>query len=105
MPLGADALAQAAAQLVTQPVRRKLPDERKAITHKFDIAGHEVHHGGVYDDGQPGEIFLVMAKEGSTIWALPTPSAQAIDLTRCSAGVPLQALVASSAMSGSSPRA
>ena len=50
------------------PVRRKLPDERQAITHKFDIAGHEGYITvGLFEDGQPGEIFLVMAKEGSTI--------------------------------------
>jgi len=91
--LGADALAQAAAQLVTQPVRRKLPDERKAITHKFDIAGHEGYITvGVYDDGQPGEIFLVMAKEGSTISGFADAFAQAISYA-LQYGVPLQALV------------
>jgi ribonucleoside-diphosphate reductase alpha chain len=92
-PLGVDALAQAAAQLVTQPVRRKLPDERKAITHKFDIAGHEGYITvGVYDDGQPGEIFLVMAKEGSTISGFADAFAQAISYA-LQYGVPLQALV------------
>ena len=51
-----------------RPVRRRLPDERRAITHKFDIAGHEGYVTvGMFDDGTPGEIFLVMAKEGSTI--------------------------------------
>src|SRR2546430_16149173 len=49
-------------------VRRKLPDERRAITHKFDIQGHEGYITvGIYEDGTPGEIFLVMSKEGSTI--------------------------------------
>ena len=63
--------AGGARQLVTQPVRRKLPDERHAITHKFDIAGHEGYITvGLFEDGQPGEIFLVMAKEGSTISGL-----------------------------------
>src|SRR5206468_1619572 len=91
--LGVDTLAQAAAQLVTQPVRRKLPDERKAITHKFDIAGHEGYITvGVYDDGQPGEIFLVMAKEGSTISGFADAFAQAISYA-LQYGVPLQALV------------
>jgi ribonucleoside-diphosphate reductase alpha chain len=91
--LGVDALAHAAAQLVTQPVRRKLPDERKAITHKFDIAGHEGYITvGVYDDGQPGEIFLVMAKEGSTISGFADAFAQAISYA-LQYGVPLQALV------------
>src|SRR6185295_16322393 len=47
-------------------VRRKLPDERRAITHKFSINEHEGYLTvGLYEDGQPGEIFLVMAKEGS----------------------------------------
>src|SRR5262249_35806721 len=61
-------LGRAAAELVTQPVRRKLPDERQAITHKFDIQGHEGYITvGLFENGEPGEIFLVMAKEGSTI--------------------------------------
>ena len=53
------------------PRRRKLPDERHALTHKFDIQGHEGYITvGLFEDGQPGEIFLVMAKEGSTISGL-----------------------------------
>ena len=75
------------------PVRRKLPDERHSITHKFDIAGHEGYITvGLFEDGQPGEIFLVMAKEGSTISGFADAFAQAI----CYAlqyGVPLQVLV------------
>jgi ribonucleoside-diphosphate reductase alpha chain len=52
-------------------VRRRLPDERKSITHKFDIAGHEGYVTvGMYEDGQPGELFVTMAKEGSTISGL-----------------------------------
>jgi len=87
-------LAQAAAAtLVTQPTRRKLPDERRAITHKFDIAGHEGYITvGLFDDGQPGEIFLVMAKEGSTISGFADAFAQAISYA-LQYGVPLQALV------------
>ena len=54
-----------------QPVRRKLPDERQALTHKFSIAGHEGYLTvGLYEDGQPGEIFLTMAKQGSTVSGL-----------------------------------
>src|SRR5207248_8171092 len=46
-------------------VRHKLPDERKAVTHKFDIAGHEGYLTvGLYEDGMPGELFVTMAKEG-----------------------------------------
>jgi ribonucleoside-diphosphate reductase alpha chain len=52
-------------------MRRRLPDERKSITHKFDIAGHEGYLTvGLFDDGQPGELFVTMAKEGSTISGL-----------------------------------
>jgi ribonucleoside-diphosphate reductase alpha chain len=84
---------QQATRLVAQPVRRKLPDERKAITHKFDIAGHEGYITvGLFEDGQPGEIFLVMAKEGSTISGFADAFAQAISYA-LQYGVPLQALV------------
>ncbi len=89
----ADVAKQAAASLVTGPVRRKLPDERQAITHKFDIAGHEGYITvGLFEDGQPGEIFLVMAKEGSTISGFADAFAQAISYA-LQYGVPLQALV------------
>jgi ribonucleoside-diphosphate reductase alpha chain len=78
---------------VSQPIRHKLPDERKAITHKFDIAGHEGYITvGLFEDGQPGEIFLVMAKEGSTISGFADAFAQAISYA-LQYGVPLQALV------------
>jgi ribonucleoside-diphosphate reductase alpha chain len=89
----AEVAAESAAQLVTRPVRRKLPDERKAITHKFDIQGHEGYITvGLFEDGQPGEIFLVMAKEGSTISGFADAFAQAISYA-LQYGVPLQALV------------
>ncbi|HEX3508902.1 MAG TPA: vitamin B12-dependent ribonucleotide reductase [Candidatus Dormibacteraeota bacterium] len=52
-------------------MRRKLPDERKAVTHKFDIQGHEGYLTvGLFEDGTPGELFVTMAKEGSTISGL-----------------------------------
>jgi ribonucleoside-diphosphate reductase alpha chain len=83
----------AAVAAVGQPVRRKLPDERASITHKFDIAGHEGYITvGTYDDGTPGEIFLVMAKEGSTISGFADAFAQAISYA-LQYGVPLQVLV------------
>jgi ribonucleoside-diphosphate reductase alpha chain len=89
---GANEIAQAM-QSMAGPVRRKLPDERKAITHKFDIAGHEGYITvGLFEDGQPGEIFLVMAKEGSTISGFADAFAQAISYA-LQYGVPLQALV------------
>jgi ribonucleoside-diphosphate reductase alpha chain len=92
---GRAAVAEAVAAAVTQqtPVRRKLPDERQALTHKFDIAGHEGYITvGLFEDGQPGEIFLVMAKEGSTISGFADAFAQAISYA-LQYGVPLQALV------------
>ena len=83
----------AGAATAGQPVRRKLPDERRAITHKFDIAGHEGYITvGLFDDGAPGEIFLVMAKEGSTISGFADAFAQAISYS-LQYGVPLQVLV------------
>jgi len=86
-------LVAAAAAMAKQPTRRKLPDERHAITHKFDIAGHEGYITvGLFEDGQPGEIFLVMAKEGSTISGFADAFAQAISYA-LQYGVPLQALV------------
>jgi ribonucleoside-diphosphate reductase alpha chain len=52
-------------------VRHKLPDERMALTHKFNIAGHEGYLTiGLYANGQPGEIFITMSKEGSTMSGL-----------------------------------
>ncbi|HZT78291.1 MAG TPA: vitamin B12-dependent ribonucleotide reductase [Vicinamibacterales bacterium] len=86
-------VAATAAAMARTPVRRKLPDERHAITHKFDIAGHEGYITvGLFEDGQPGEIFLVMAKEGSTISGFADAFAQAISYA-LQYGVPLQALV------------
>ncbi|HEV8318041.1 MAG TPA: vitamin B12-dependent ribonucleotide reductase [Vicinamibacterales bacterium] len=78
---------------VERPRRRKLPDERNAITHKFDVAGHEGYITvGLFEDGTPGEIFLVMAKEGSTISGFADAFAQAISYA-LQYGVPLQTLV------------
>jgi ribonucleoside-diphosphate reductase alpha chain len=59
---------QAAAQ---RPFRRRLPDTRRSITHKFSVANHEGYLTvGLYEDGQPGELFITMAKEGSTVGGL-----------------------------------
>ncbi len=85
--------AVAVAGVAEGPRRRKLPDERRAITHKFDIAGHEGYITvGLYEDGMPGEIFLVMAKEGSTISGFADAFAQAISYA-LQYGVPLHDLV------------
>jgi ribonucleoside-diphosphate reductase alpha chain len=76
-----------------RPVRRKLPDERRSITHKFDIAGHEGYITvGMYEDGTPGEIFVQMSKQGSTISGLMDSFATAISYT-LQYGVPLKFLV------------
>jgi ribonucleoside-diphosphate reductase alpha chain len=85
--------AAAAPAVEGRPARRKLPDERHAITHKFQIAGHEGYITvGMYEDGKPGEIFLVMAKEGSTISGLMDAFATSISMA-LQYGVPLEALV------------
>jgi len=76
-----------------RPIRRKLPDERQAITHKFAIAGHEGYITvGMYEDGKPGEVFLVMAKEGSTVSGLMDGFATSLSLA-LQYGVPLEAIV------------
>jgi ribonucleoside-diphosphate reductase alpha chain len=68
-----------AEKIVYRPVRRKLPDERQSITHKFAIGGHEGYLTvGLYEDGMPGELFVTMAKEGSTISGLMDSFATAI---------------------------
>jgi ribonucleoside-diphosphate reductase alpha chain len=75
-----------------KPVRRKLPVERAAITHKFSVAGHEGYITvGQYEDGSPGEIFLVMAKEGSVVSGLMDAFATSVSLA-LQYGVPLDAL-------------
>jgi ribonucleoside-diphosphate reductase alpha chain len=74
-------------------VRHRLPDTRPSIAHKFSIQGHEGYiHVGMYEDHQPGEIFVTMAKEGSTISGLMDAFATSISLT-LQYGVPLRDLV------------
>ena len=86
-------LAGGAAAEQLRPVRWKLPDERRAIIHKFDIAGYKGYITvGLYEDGSPGEMFLVMSKEGSTISGFADSFAQAISYA-LQYGVPLQVLV------------
>jgi ribonucleoside-diphosphate reductase alpha chain len=54
-----------------RPIRRRLPQDCRSVRHKFDIAGHEGYiHVGLFDDGAPGELFIKIAKEGSTISGL-----------------------------------
>jgi ribonucleoside-diphosphate reductase alpha chain len=76
----------------SRPYRRKLPDERRAITHKFSVGAHEGYLTvGLYDDGPPGEIFITMAKEGSTVSGLMDSFATAVSLA-LQYGVPLKVL-------------
>jgi ribonucleoside-diphosphate reductase alpha chain len=89
----ADKKAAPGALVESRPVRRHLPVERHSITHKFAVAGHEGYLTiGMYEDGTPGEIFIVMAKEGSTLSGVMDSFA-----TTCSMalqyGVPLKVLV------------
>ena len=93
---GGDAVAAGTVASVPEapkPYRRRLPDERAAFTHKFNVAGHEGYLTvGLYEDGQPGEIFLKMAKEGSTISGLMDAFATAVSVA-LQYGVPLKDLV------------
>ena len=73
-------------------VRHRLPDERASVTHKFSIGGHEGYITvGLYPTGQPGEIFIKMAKEGSTVSGLMDAFATSISLA-LQHGVPLKVL-------------
>ncbi len=91
-PLSTSELGQASKSEAT-PSRRKLPDERRAITHKFSVGGHEGYITvGMYEDGSPGEMFLVMAKEGSTISGLMDTIATSVSIA-LQYGVPLRTLV------------
>jgi ribonucleoside-diphosphate reductase alpha chain len=73
--------------------RRRMPDERRSVTHKFDISGHEGYiTAGMYDDTAVGEIFIRMAKEGSVVSGLMDSFATAISLA-LQYGVPLRVLV------------
>ena len=76
-----------------QPMRRRLPETRHALNHKFDIAGHEGYLTvGLFENGQPGELFITMAKEGSTIGGL-MDSIGTLTSMALQYGVPLEALV------------
>ena len=80
-------------KIVYKPCRSKLPEERQSLTHKFAVGGHEGYITvGLYEDGTPGEIFIRMSKEGSTISGLMDSFATAVSMA-LQYGVPLQALV------------
>jgi ribonucleoside-diphosphate reductase alpha chain len=85
--------AKLAEQLVYKPLRRRLPDQREATIHKFSINGNEGYlMVGLYSDGTPGEIFVVMSKEGSTISGLMDAFATSVSIA-LQYGVPLKVLV------------
>ena len=80
-------------KIVYKPRRERLEDTRQSITHKFSIAGHEGYLCvGLYPDGRPGEIFITMAKEGSTIGGIMDSFGTSLSIA-LQYGVPLEVLV------------
>jgi len=79
--------------VAAKPFRRRLAETRKSITHKFSVAGHEGYLTvGLYEDGQPGELFITMAKEGSTVGGLMDVVGTCVSMS-LQYGVPLVTLV------------
>ncbi|MFZ0885739.1 MAG: hypothetical protein WAN14_20220, partial [Candidatus Acidiferrales bacterium] len=92
-PVKIEAVSPAQQELFDRTKRRKLPNERDSITHKFSIGGHEGYLTvGKYEDGAPGEIFIKMAKEGSTLSGIMDAFALSVSIA-LQYGVPLRALV------------
>jgi ribonucleoside-diphosphate reductase alpha chain len=84
---------KAAQKTVAAPRRERLPDTRRSLTHKFNVAGHEGYITvGLYDDGRPGELFITMAKEGSTIGGLMDCFGTAVSMS-LQYGVPLEVYI------------
>ncbi len=80
-------------EITKKPLRRRLENERQSITHKFSIAGHEGYFTvGLYDDGTPGEFFIKMSKEGSTLSGIMDSLALSVSLN-LQYGVPLEVLI------------
>ncbi len=80
-------------KVVYKPRRERLPDTRHSVTHKFNVGGHEGYiNVGLYPDGRPGEVFITMAKEGSTVGGLMDSFGTAISIS-LQYGVPLEVLV------------
>src|SRR6476661_1618125 len=76
-----------------QPIRHRMPDTRMSLTHRFEIAGHEGYITvGLYEDGQPGELFITMSKEGSTIGGL-MDTVGTLTSIALQYGVPLESLI------------
>ncbi|MGE4195879.1 MAG: adenosylcobalamin-dependent ribonucleoside-diphosphate reductase [Phycisphaerales bacterium] len=86
-------IAEPVVRIVERPMRRRLDDTRASITHKFNIGGHEGYLTvGLYEDGMPGELFITMAKEGSTIGGLMDSLGTAVSVA-LQYGVPVESLV------------
>jgi ribonucleoside-diphosphate reductase alpha chain len=80
-------------KVTPKPKRERLPDTRNSITHKFNVGGHEGYiNVGLYPDGRPGELFITMAKEGSTVGGMMDAFGTAISMA-LQYGVPLEDLV------------
>ena len=80
-------------KIIERPMRKRLPDTRRSITHHFNVAGHEGYLTvGMYDAGGPGELFITMSKEGSTIGGLMDSLGTAISVA-LQYGVPIESLV------------
>jgi ribonucleoside-diphosphate reductase alpha chain len=89
---GPAAAAAEAPTVIHKPLRRRMPATRNSITHRFEVAGHEGYLTvGLYPEGSPGELFIVMAKEGSTIGGLMDSFGTAISLC-LQYGVPVRDL-------------
>ncbi len=92
-PDGTRVVEKVVEKIVERPMRRRLPETRASKTHKFNVAGHEGYLTvGLYEDGQPGELFITMAKEGSTIGGLMDSLGTAISVA-LQYGVPVDSLV------------
>lgn len=89
---GEGTAAGAKEKIIYMPMRQRLPEERRAITHKFSVGGHEGYITvGLYDDGRAGEIFVTMAKEGSTISGMMDAFSTSVSIA-LQYGVPLKEL-------------
>jgi len=88
-----DKAAEKEEKATPRPRRERLPDTRQSLTHKFNVGGHEGYiNVGLYPDGRPGELFITMAKEGSTIGGLMDAFGTAVSMS-LQYGVPLEVLV------------
>ena len=89
----ANVIERVVERIIERPMRRRLEDTRRSLTHHFNVAGHEGYLTvGMYEDGAPGELFITMSKEGSTIGGLMDSLGTAISVA-LQYGVPIESLV------------